>query len=370
MSREVGLYLHIPFCVRKCAYCDFPSFAGRERDIPAYAERVKEEIAEKSKEDVVISTLYIGGGTPSHLPPEIMETLLRALRGAFSFREDAECTCECNPGTVTRRFLDVLRRCGVNRISMGAQASQPRLLSMLGRIHTWEQVRDSAALIRDAGFDDLNLDLMLGLPGQTPDDVRETLAAALALSPTHLSCYGLIVEDGTPLQKQVESGAWSLPPEEDEREEYECCRETLAAHGFEQYEISNFALPGHACRHNLDCWRRKEYIGIGSSACGFMGDIRYQNPPALSDYLRGVPPEITRITPEDARFESMMLGLRTMEGVREEEFLRMHGMTMEQAFGAKLLKPLREGLIRWQDGRVFLTRKGMDLQNRVLVELL
>ena len=370
MSRAVGLYLHIPFCVRKCAYCDFPSFAGREKDIPAYIARVREEIAEKSREDVLISTLYIGGGTPSLLPPADMEALLKTVRSAFSFAPDAECTCECNPGTLTAPFLRILSDYGVNRISMGAQAAQPRLLRMLGRIHTWEQVEASARLIREAGFENLNLDLMLGLPTQTPEDVRETLSAALALSPTHLSCYGLIVEEGTPLQAQVDSGAWSLPPEEDERAEYEYCREALARHGFAQYEISNFALPGFACRHNLDCWRRKEYIGIGSSACGFLGNVRYQNPPALSDYLRGAPPEVTVLSPEDARFESMMLGLRAMDGVREDEFFRMHGVSLRDAFGEKLQKPLREGLICWEDGRVYLTRKGMDLQNRVLVELL
>lgn len=370
MKKEIGLYLHIPFCVKKCAYCDFASFAGREAEMGAYTERVLQEIREKAREDLCLSTLYIGGGTPSTFPPEQMDRILSGIETHFSILPNAECSCECNPGTVTKEFLSVLRRRGINRLSMGAQAAQPHLLSLLGRIHTWEDVEASAALIREMGFQNLNLDLMLGLPGQTAADVEETLEKALALSPTHLSCYGLILEEGTLMQKQVSAGIWQLPDEETEREEYERCRQVLSDHGFAQYEISNFALPGYICRHNMDCWQRKEYLGIGSAACGFLEGKRYQNPPDLTDYLSGKAPEVTLLTAEDARFESMMLGLRTAEGVSEEAFFRMHGLTVGEAFGEKLKKPLRDGLILWENGRVFLTRKGMDLQNRVLVELL
>ena len=176
------------------------------------------------------------------------------------------------------------------RLSFGAQASQPHLLNMLGRIHTWNDVISSVHLAREIGFENINLDLMLGLPGQTPEDVRQTLQQALALQPTHLSCYGLIVEEGTKMHRQVQQGLWQLPDEETERAEYALCQDALQANGFEQYEISNFAKPGYRCRHNWDCWQRVPYIGIGSAACGFMGNIRYQNPPALSDYLKGMPP--------------------------------------------------------------------------------
>ena len=370
MKKEIGFYLHIPFCVKKCAYCDFASFAGREKDMRAYKEKVIAEIREKRREGLCLSTLYIGGGTPSIFPPDEMDEILTALEDAFPFVPGAEKSCECNPGTLTMPFLSMLRRHGVNRISMGAQAAQPALLSLLGRIHTWQQVEDSAAMLRETGFHNLNLDLMLGLPGQGIAQVEETLEKAIALSPTHLSCYGLIVEEGTLMEKQVTSGLWQLPDEETERAEYELCRRTLAAHGYEQYEISNFAKPGFLCRHNMDCWQRKEYLGAGSAACGFLDGKRYQNPPDLSDYLAGKPPEVTAISAPEARFESMMLGLRTMEGVSEDAFFRMHGLTIAQAFGKKLQKPLENGLIRWENGRVRLTRKGMDLQNQVLVELL
>ncbi len=370
MKKELGLYVHIPFCRQKCAYCDFPSFAGKENLMEAYTERLIAEMKEKRDPSAVIATLYIGGGTPSLLPPELMERILQELHGQFDFLPDAECSCECNPGTVTEDFLRVLKKGGVNRLSFGAQAFQFSLLRLLGRIHTWEQVKSGVRMARDQGFFNLNLDLMLGLPGQTIDDVAETLDAALALSPTHLSCYGLIVEEGTKMHAMVESGQWKLPDEETERAMYELCRATLAGHGFSQYEISNFSLPGFQCRHNVDCWRRKEYLGLGCAACGFINNIRFRNPAAMDGYLRGEPPEETVISPEDARFESVMLGLRMTEGVSEDAFLRMHGVPLWDAYGEKLKASLDLGLVVRENGFLRLTRRGMDVQNRVLVDLL
>lgn len=370
MKKQIGLYIHIPFCARKCSYCDFASFAGREGDMEAYVDRLIEEMEERAETAFEVSTLFIGGGTPSLLPPALMDRLLTAVRLHFHMLPNAECTCECNPGTLTPEFLQILKKHGINRLSFGAQAAQPRLLSLLSRIHSWEQVEESVAMAKEAGFTNINLDLMLGLPGQTKEDVTETLEKALALSPTHLSCYGLIVEEGTVMHAMTESGAWRLPDEDTERAMYETCRERLRQYGMLQYEISNFSLPGFPCNHNLDCWKRKEYLGLGSAACSFLNETRYQNPPALEDYLRKCPPERTLVSPEDARFESIMLGLRMMEGVSEENFLRMHGLSIQAAFGEKMKKPLKEGLIQWESGFLRLTRKGMDLQNMVLVEFL
>jgi len=370
MSKEIGLYIHIPFCRQKCAYCDFASFAGQENKMADYAQCLIREMERKSNQDVKIATLYIGGGTPSLLPPALMRDILKALRSYFDFLPGAECSCECNPGTVTEDFLSVLREGGINRLSLGAQAAQPHLLSLLGRIHTWEQVESTVHLARQYGFHNLNLDLMLGLPTQTLRDVEETLHYALSLSPTHLSCYGLIVEEGTRMHRMVESGKWVLPDEDTERAMYECCRETLANHGLYQYEISNFARPGYACRHNLDCWKRKEYMGLGSAACGFLHEVRFQNPPSLDDYLAGTPAEETHVSPQDARFESVMLGLRMTEGIKEADFYAMHGMTLEEAYGEKLKKPLQNGLLCRENGFLRLTRRGMDVQNSILVELL
>lgn len=370
MTRDVGLYLHIPFCARKCAYCDFVSYPGKEDAMPAYVDALIAEMDRRASADYRVATAYIGGGTPSLLPPELMDRLLCAVKERFIFLPDAEWSCECNPGTVTAEFLEVLRRHGVNRLSLGVQARQGRLLRLLGRIHTWEQAAESVHLAREAGFDNLNLDLMLGLPTQTVSDVKETLTAALALKPTHLSCYGLIVEEGTPLHAHVQAGEWFLPSDEEERNMYDACRSILAENGFRQYEISNFALPGFACRHNVDCWKRKEYLGIGCAACGFLGNVRYRNAPTLSGYLSGENAEETVISRLDARFESVMLGLRMTEGLREEDFIRMHGVTLRQAFGSKMDGPIAQGLLTYENGILRLTRRGMDLQNRVLVEFL
>lgn len=370
MTRQIGLYLHIPFCARKCAYCDFASYPGRERDMEPYVERVIAEMENRPLPGRCVATAYIGGGTPSLMPPRLMDRLLSALRAHFDFLPDAEWTCECNPGTVTAEFLSVLRDHGVNRLSLGAQARQERLLRLLGRIHTWDQVAEAVRLARKAGFHNLNLDIMLGLPTQTVKDVEETLRSALQLNPTHLSCYGLIVEEGTPLKEKIDRREWALPDEEEERAMYELCRFLLSKNGFDQYEISNFARPGFLCRHNRDCWQRREYLGLGCAACGFLQNIRYQNPPSLTDYLAGKPAEETVISPEEARFESVMLGLRLTEGVSDADFTRMHGTSLRDAFGDKLNGPLQDGLLEWQGDFLRLTRRGMDVQNRVLVELM
>ena len=224
--------------------------------------------------------------------------------------EGAEITCECNPGTLTTPFAQALRQSGCQPAVHVAQATQARLLRLLGRIHDWEKVIASVEIAREAGFDNMNLDLMFGLPSQTVADVRETLAAAIALSPTHLSCYGLIVEEGTPICRDIAVGKLALPDEEVEREMYELARQTLAEHGFHQYEISNFAREGYACRHNVGCWTRVPYLGFGCAAHSFFEECRTMNPSKLDAYLAGEEPKTEQISKEEARFESMMLGLR------------------------------------------------------------
>ena len=237
-----------------------------------------------------------------------MTRILHALFDAFPIDEHAEITCECNPGTLTTSFAQALGKAGVNRLSLGAQARQTRLLRLLGRIHDWEQVIASVDIARQAGFDNLNLDLMSGLPSQTVSEVRETLAAALALAPTHLSYYGLMVEEGTPLCRDITAGKLALPDEGLERKMYELARQTLAEHGFQQYEISNFAREGYACRHNLGCWTRVPYLGFGCAAHSFFQECRTMNPSVLDAYLAGEEPQTEPISEAEARFESLMLG--------------------------------------------------------------
>ncbi len=368
----IGLYVHVPFCVRKCAYCDFPSFAGREADVPRYVEALAREIARRGAEmgHSRADTIFLGGGTPSLLDAAQVTRILDALFEAFSIEHDAEITCECNPGTLATPFVHALKQAGVNRLSVGAQAKQPRLLQILGRIHLWDDVVASVEAARDAGFENINLDLMFGLPSQTVADWRETLDAALALSPTHLSCYGLIVEEGTPLCRAIAARILALPDEDAERAMYELARQSLAEHGYRQYEISNFAREGRECRHNLGCWTRVPYLGFGCAAHSFFDECRTMNPASLDAYLAGEAPKIERLSKQEARFESLMLGLRMTRGVRDDDFVRMHGLSIREAFGSKLDKPLAAGLLEWHNQALRLTRLGMDLQNSVLVDLL
>ena len=367
-----GLYLHVPFCKSKCAYCDFPSFAGCEKEMPRVIDRMCAELFDcrNAFPDTLVETMYIGGGTPSLLPPKLMERLLQAAREACPFAPNAEISCEMNPGTVTPEFLSVCVENGVNRVSLGAQSSLDHLLSTIGRIHTFGQVREAADLLRSFGLTNFNLDMMLGLPGQTMEDVRQTLDDFLALSPAHLSCYALIVEEGTLMEKKVDSGEWTLPNEDTERDMYELARETLEKNGYRQYEISNFAKDGFVCRHNRDCWLRHEYLGVGAAACGFIGNVRTRNPGTIPAYLQGDPQEQTILTEEDARFESVMLGLRLTEGLPESVFRKAHGMSFREAFGEKLDIPLNDGRLLFENGVLRLTRYGMDVMNSVLVELM
>jgi len=368
----IGLYVHVPFCLSKCAYCDFASYAGREADIPRYVDAVIREITRRGAETghPKANTIFLGGGTPSLLDEFQVNRILDALFETFPIEEHAEITCECNPGTLTTPFAQTLHKAGVNRLSLGAQARQMRLLRLIGRIHNWENVIASVEIARQVGFDNINLDLMLGLPSQTVSDVRETLEAAILLSPTHLSCYSLIVEEGTSICRDITTGKLTLPDEEIDRAMYERARRMLEEHSFHQYEISNFAREGYTCRHNIGCWKRVPYLGFGCAAHSFYEECRTMNPSKLDAYLAGEEPKTEHISKEKARFESMMLGLRMTQGVKEEDFIHMHGMSIYEAFGEKLDKSINAGLLEWHQGALRLTRLGMDLENTVLVDLL
>ncbi len=380
-------YLHIPFCKRKCAYCDFASRAGCDALMAPYAGAVRREIALRVAEygRVSLDTVYIGGGTPSIFPPELLKDILNSLFEAFPPKSGAEITCEANPGTLNEAFLRMLREQGVTRLSLGAQAGQERLLKALGRIHAWEEVEASVRLARRAGFANINLDLMFGLPGQTREDWRETLKMALALRPQHLSCYGLILEEGTPLYDRAASGTLSLPEEAEERAMYENARSLCAQAGLSQYEISNFALPGRECRHNLGYWQGAHYLGFGAAAHSRMpvpqgragtAYVRFGNTPVLETYLDslmgGTLPvaEYQAISLREAEFETLMLGLRVLEGVSGQDFLSRHGRTLREAFGGKIHPLVEKGLLIYDENSLRLTRRGMDVQNAVLVELM
>lgn len=376
------LYIHIPYCRQKCRYCDFASYAGKESTMDAYVGALLQEAAAMADhaQGLSIETTFIGGGTPSLLPPRLLAKLLDGLHAYYGFSPDAEFTSEANPGTLTREWLDTAISGGVNRLSLGMQAYQPELLRTLGRIHTFEQVADSVRMARSAGIGNISLDLMFGLPGQMASMWRETLDAALSLSPEHLSCYGLIPEEGTPLMADLEQGRLELPDEDTERQMYDDTLSILAAHGFLQYEISNFALPGHECRHNIGYWRQVPYIGLGASAASMLkmgdGELRLANPADICGYIRMVQDqswntrETTAITREDMQFETMMLGLRMTEGVSEAGFEALHGTTLEMRYGKMLRQFESKGLLIHENGYWRLSRRGMDVQNAILVELM
>ena len=376
------LYVHIPYCRQKCRYCDFASFANSENTQSMYVADVLTEaalLAEQHPHEQM-ATAYIGGGTPSVLPPALLEKLLHGIFAVFPIKTDAEFTTEANPGTLTAEWLQTAVRCGVNRLSLGMQAIQPELLHTLGRIHDFQQVQQSVLLAHEAGITNISLDLMFGLPGQTIAMWRESIEAALSLGVRHMSCYGLIPEEGTPLFDDLQSKRLSLPDEEDERRMYDLALDLLAKAGFRQYEISNFAMPGYECRHNIGYWRQEAYVGLGVSAASYWSTpgerLIIANPRTIPAYHQMIERsdwsmrEQNVITDADSRFETMMLGLRMNEGVSEAAFTAMHHASLDELYGEKLRAFARQGLLRYSDGRWALTRRGMDVQNAILVELM
>ena len=350
--------------------------------MPAYVDALLREadaMAPYAK-DATIQTVFIGGGTPSTLPAELLAKLLQGLRERFDIPAGIEFTSEANPGTLTPNWLEAAIFGGVNRLSMGMQAYQPELLKTLGRIHNHADVVDSVCLSRSMGINNLSVDLMFGLPGQTPDMWLESLYAALSLDVEHMSCYGLIPEDGTPLKRDLDAGRLVLPDEEDERRMYDDTLRILAENGYQQYEISNFAKPGRECRHNIGYWTRVPYIGLGVSAASMLntksGGLRLTNPASIRDYIAMANAQAWRrrdrvsLMPSDAQFESLMLGLRMTRGVSEADFEAMHGLTLDAYCGDILRQQEKRGLLVHRDGFWALTRRGMDVQNAILVEIL
>lgn len=379
------LYVHIPFCRQKCRYCSFASFPGQEAYFEKYAALILQEARlRRGEASGTVTTVYFGGGTPSLLPPEILTCLVSGLKEVFEIAPGAEFTSEANPGTVTRPWLDAAVSSGVNRLSFGVQAYQDRLLRLLGRIHDFSGAVSSVALAREAGIGNISLDLIFGVPTQTLADWNETVDAVLSLNPVHLSAYGLIPEEGTPLFRDLEQGLLTLPDPDEEREMYGLVIREAAARGLKQYEISNFALEGYECRHNIGYWTQVPYIGLGVSAASMTGAqsgpdgftcVRSVNPDTLSGYEQYVSggcasgtPE--QISPADSRFETMMLGLRMNRGVSETDFYRMHGVSLDSCYGEKLRDMEKRGLLIHDHGTWKLTARGFDIQNSVLVELM
>lgn len=379
------LYIHIPFCTSKCRYCSFVSFANKEKDIEEYTALILKEARQRIEEQCEpIRTVYIGGGTPSLIPEPVFRHLLKGLYEIYELDNVEEFTCEVNPGTTEHDWLICAADYGVNRLSVGMQAYQDEMLKYLGRHHRYCDVKKTVQMAKQTGIQNINLDLIFGIPNQNMCQWNETLERALQLFPYHISAYGLIPEEGTPLNNDLLSGAVSLPEPELEREMYDAAIDRLGQYGMMQYEISNFAIQGYECIHNIGYWSHIPYIGLGVSAASMtdinvsgqgMSCVRKKNPDSYQAYQRMIiekqsAAETEIITPADTRFESMMLGLRMNKGVSDELFFHKHGLTVSECFGDKLTKMIDEGLLLHENGYWKMTRKGFDIQNTILVELL
>lgn len=365
--KRIGFYIHIPFCLQKCSYCDFYSIPGRDlglqkRYIQALTLHMK--TLSTTMEDRVFDTVYIGGGTPGLLTTEMLTLLMNGIKENFHLSQDAEITLETNPAVTDEAKFRVMRKLGINRISMGMQSSQDTVLKTLGRLHTFRQFTETFLSARKAGFENLSADVMYALPGQTTEGLLDTVRRLISLSPEHISMYGLKVEENTPFGRMGEK--LTLPDEDTQCEMYERACELLESCGYHRYEISNFAKSGYESRHNLRYWHREEYLGLGPSAHSFVDGVRYSYPRSIEAYIRsleqGILPETDSfviIPPAEAKEEEIMLGLRLAEGIPTDDDL----LSRCQSY-------LRHGYMEQKGDRISFTTKGFLVSNTILADLL
>lgn len=384
-EKELGIYIHIPFCKQKCYYCDFVSFSNKEEYIEKYVETVKREIDSYDLSNYNITTIYIGGGTPSRIPSEKIQEILGKIKQKISKNqtrwEDIEITIELNPGTVDEEKIKKYKEIGINRLSIGLQSTNNKLLKEIGRIHTFEDFKNTYNLVKKVGFENINVDLMIGLPNQTISDVKESLNEIIKLNPTHVSVYSLIVEENTKMEQLINSKELQLPDEELERQMYWYVKNTLELNGYNHYEISNFAKKGKESKHNLNCWEQKEYIGLGLAAYSYLNGVRYGNTSNIEEYINvqdfynrseleesGIRIVDEVQTLEDKRKEYMLLGLRKIEGVSIQKFKEKFVENPIFLFRKELEKLVNEELIAIDGDCIRLTNKGLDLANIVWEE--
>ncbi len=374
--RELGIYVHIPFCVSKCIYCDFISFPAddvtKERYIKALCDEIKACAAEEYAKhpDTVVPTIFFGGGTPSSIASHLIAEVLNTVKKEFKVADNCEISMECNPGTLTKSKLEIYKWAGINRLSIGLQSPDNKELKNLGRIHTYEQFEDSYIAARLAGFDNINIDLMSAIPNQTVKGYEKNVKHIIALKPEHISAYSLIVEEGTKLYELVErTKGRILPSEEEDRRMYALTKELLSEAGYNRYEISNYAKSGFECRHNCSYWNRKEYAGFGLSAASLMDEVRYTNTMDMEAYLANPIKnriEETTLSLNDRMEEFMFLGLRMMKGVSKTEFYNCFGKDFDEIYGQVAAKQLKNGLIYMDNDTIRLTDIGIDISNSVM----
>lgn len=403
-NKELGIYIHIPFCKHKCYYCDFVSFSSKEEIVEKYIKTVIKELKKylENKEfmkNYNVTTIYIGGGTPSYIDSKYIEEILKEIEKNLVNNDtkfqDIEVTLEVNPGTINEEKVNLYKEAKINRISMGLQSTNDQILKQIGRIHTYNEFLDAYSIVKKAGFDNINIDLMIGLPNQTISDVKESLNKIIELNPNHISVYSLILEEGTVLDKLIEEGKMELLDEELERSMYWYVKNTLEINGYNHYEISNFSKTGKESKHNLNCWEQKEYIGIGTSAHSYINGVRYCNKSSVEKYIENINNknidvneiiklgngdenflgkveevyEIDEIQSlEDKKREYMLLGLRKFKGIKISSFKEKYIENPIYVYHKELEKLAEEDLIRIDGDRIFLSRRGIDLANLVWEE--
>lgn len=379
MNELTGIYIHLPFCRSKCYYCDFNSYPHKDSLIPAYFKAVEMELDSYGikLKNYLINTIFIGGGTPSYVDEKFIIQLLNACRRNFNISSNAEITIESNPGTLCRDKLKAYRQSGINRLSIGLQAWQDRLLKKIGRTHTLEDYINNFSLAREEGFDNINTDLIFAIPGQTLEEWCETLENVAAMGADHISCYSLQIEEGTVFGRMFSEGDLTPVEDEQDREMYYKAKEILGNAGYKHYEISNFAKPGYQCKHNLIYWQTCQYLGVGAGAHSYINGKRFNNVCSPEEYInlvqigKSTVENVINIDREEAMSEYMFLGLRLIDGISGKDFEETFRVGLWEVFGVQLENLFHKGLIVIDPDRednVRLSEKGLDLANQVFME--
>ncbi len=392
-NNQLGIYIHIPFCVQKCVYCDFLSAPATNDVKIKYIEALKKEIElvglNNKEKDIEVNSIFFGGGTPSCIDPELIQSVLDTVKNNFRVNEFAEITIECNPGTLSEDKAYSYRNAGINRISFGLQSCDDKELKMLGRIHDFDDFRDSFRMARNYGFNNINVDLMTGLPGQTKESLLKTLKTALAFKPEHISAYGLILEEGTVLFDRINEYP-PIPSEELDRQMYDITRKSFTKSGYVQYEISNYAKPGYECIHNLKYWNREEYLGFGIGAASFIDEKRYSNITDINSYiditsklmdevmdnklinidLSSLYASFEKLDINDAKEEFMFLGLRKIQGISILDYKEKFNQEIYEQYSKEIEDNINKGLLILENNRLKLTAKGIDISNTVMSDFI
>lgn len=377
-TKNIELYIHIPFCVKKCLYCDFLSFSVDEDIIGQYIKALMSEIYARKNDDAVVDTIFFGGGTPTLVDDVYIRKIMECIRQSFNISENAEISIEGNPGTITKSKAKAYVEAGINRVSIGLQSANDLELRKLGRIHTYEQFLYSYDVLRNEGISNINIDIMSGLPGQSMDSYTDTLYRVCSLEPEHISAYSLIIEENTPFYDMYGGGNENCEflSEEEERQEYYTTKEILKNAGYMRYEISNYAKQGYECRHNTGYWERVPYLGLGLGASSLYDGKRFNNTQDMKKYIENasrcdlISENVTRLTEGDSMEEYMFLGLRMMKGVSFSGFYKEFGKSIYDVYGEVIKKYSNAGMMKVNDDALMLTDKGIDVSNVIFADFL